>query len=231
MANKGNKSVFNGTPLKKFASKVQKALNDTFGSPTTFLANNCGDDIVFIESNRNATLKKVVISEVPKNDEDSYIWYMDKWDEPATEVLQSFGLQNKSKAVDGIIFYFKNSTLNIFMIELKSTMSEVNLNSCLEKFNQTIGKLSLYLCVNAWEHKEFEKFRDAKIKFNGLVFYTGRGNVPTKPTERIFSVFHSSNQNGKIICKTILGDDAIDVKFILRTNQEEIEISFEELVR
>ncbi|TAE04072.1 MAG: hypothetical protein EAZ97_00645 [Bacteroidetes bacterium] len=192
------------------------------------------------------TLKEVRITNIPKK---TQIWYLDTWDGQAIQNNKEklIGLGVGNKLVDGILIFFDKDKirLNVYFIELKS--GTIDFNDIIEKVRHSISRFLLFLCLNETE-KSKEIFINARVEFKTILFFNGMADKIDDSTD----INTATNTEGldtlkKVYAKmqttkltdarcyptfeTLLDNTPNPFKFIFRDKEEEISISFDELIR
>lgn len=186
-----------------------------------------GGNFHFQELKDSSLLKEVCLIDIAL-DEESIFCFLDKWDESATNDLQKAGLKNTNASVDGIIFYYNQTQkeLSIYLIELKSTLDDKKIEHCMEKFEQTISRLSVFVPIISYVNNI--NFEEVRVKFKAVICFSNRGNVsqvidvPENLTD-IYRAYHNKRIDyfgkGSVrVKKTLFTFDnegeKIDVRFI-----------------
>jgi hypothetical protein len=121
----------------------------------------------------------------------------------------------------------KNDFINIYLIELKSSISIAELKSIKGKLEDTANRCYFFLMLNSDKHHDF--FIDYKVRVKGLVFYNGVDNTSKRSKSeyaeaadltKILDVF--KKKNGLIEINTVLGEQIIPIKFISQPFQNSI---------
>lgn len=200
------------------------------------------------KTENNPTLKKVIITNIPKK---CQIWYLDTWDGQAIQnsEKQLFGLGNTNKAVDGILIVFdeEKQYLNVYFIELKSSLPNTELSKIVEKVQHSISRFLLFICLNEIEiclnetEKSRELFTNASMEFKTILFFNNMADKIDISTDVELSTItkaYKKMQTNKLteaICsptfETLLGNTPNPFKFIFRDKEEIITISFADLIQ
>lgn len=233
---------FNKQPVNSFVNHLYNSLKEDikgicsqdkeirFISDIAYLQNN-GKCSIQEKNNKTGTtnLCEITIIDIPKSGD---FYFFDRWDETATQILKNAGLKNTCKGVDGIIFYFDNSNLqlDVYLIEMKTTLDDKKIQECVEKFEQTINRLSLFVPIIIYNKNINPK--NYKIRFKSIIFFNNKGSVKSisdlSPTELsftdIYKAYHNIKQNslgkGTVMIRlnkslfTLQEYEKIDVRFI-----------------
>jgi len=191
------------------------------------------------EDKQDTTLKQVRITNIPKK---SQIWYLDTWDSQAIEQNKELiGLGVRDKAVDGILIVFdkEKQYLNVYFIELKSSLPNSELSKIVEKVRHSISRFLLFLCLNENQHNQ-EPFKNARVEFKTILFFNRMADkiedfaeTPLRTIAKAYKKMQT-NKLTEVIClptfETLLGSTQNPFKFIYREKEEIITISFKDLI-
>lgn len=215
-----------------YIREIRQRLQEKFGI-NKFVEEIRTDEIV-IEEEKNkgkgkkeGTLQRVTIQNIPF-DEDNYpfIWRINL----EKEVQGLSPIANKTTEIALAVFRIKKEKkiLNVYLVEMKSKLDDKVLENIIKKFADTISRFYFLLILN--DNHETEEFKNAQIRFAGLIFYNGNQNVNNDDTD-ITRAFHASNQKGKIECDNILELTKIPIQFFKNfdSTTQSITVSFTEL--
>ena len=211
--------------VNEVRSKLQKAL----GNHYKFVQVLEEDKWVIDEKHNfreSGFLQTVRITDIPIHDKDKRFWLLDK-----LESKDISGFVTQSKTVEAILLRFskKKKRLTVFMVEMKSGIRNDTLEKILGKFEDSISRFYMLLCLNDNLHtKEFE---GTVIDFKGIVFFN---NDSTDSKSRHRAKYDEINKifkrkKGKIWCETEIDPIKISVKFVLSRTPERHSLRFEEL--
>ncbi len=191
------------------------------------------DDVIEIpERNDKAKLKKIVISDLNYSDDKSTvikIWKIDL----EKELL---GIATSAKKTECAILvlqrYEGSDRLNVFLIELKSSLNNKTLTEIEEKFSSTMTRLYMLLVLN--NHLNPNQGYDKKaiyIDFKGILFYKN-SKFDNSIDCQLLSILQKSKKVGVLTCKTILrGEDKIKIKcFEIPTSDNSFTIKLQDLI-
>jgi hypothetical protein len=192
------------------------------------------------EENAETTLKEVRITNIPKK---SQIWYLDKWDSQAIQNdKRLLGLGARDKLVDAIIILFdkEQQCLNVYFIELKSTLQNNGFGEIVEKIQHSISRFLLFLCLNENQHNQ-EPFKNARVEFKTILFFNRMADkVDISDKLELISITKTyqkiqTNEQKDASCvttfETLLDNTQNPFKFIYREKEEIITISFDDLIQ
>lgn len=232
---------FNKQKISHFTNKLYQALTSDirelvnqaneirFINDNEVIATSKGD-FLFEETGKSAMLTEVLITNIPYHNEGEFVCIIDKWDQNATSILQKAGLKNEQSGVDGIIFHYSQNTLTLstYLIELKSTVNDGTLQSCIEKFEQTISRLSLFIPTISFANNI--NFEDIKIEFKAIIFFANRGTVMSKEdvsqTQQHLKDLYNAYHNRRI---NAFGKGTVQIKktlFTFNSEAEKVKIRF-----
>ncbi len=177
---------------------------------------------------KEGTLQKVVINNFPCTDYNNYRSWRINLENEVT------GLSTSNRTVEAAlaILNLREKCLNVYLIELKSTINDKVLDAVYKKILASISRFYFLLLLN-----DHNQFRDYTIQFKGVVFYNGGKNLDATYTyrnggDKILQIFKNSGQAGTMKCQTVLGEHQIPVKFFSNNFDKKkgsIEISFDEI--
>ncbi len=217
---------------------------------TTGFVEELTDDEVIIEEKKNENkagqLQAVHIIDVPISAKNPMSWFLNQLEDYS---LQGFYKQENARTVDAILVILeekekkgeKKTILTVYLIELKSKIDEMQLADLPEKLGDSISRFLFLLSVD--EKQQHENCKTTEIKFEGIVFYNHKGVItkqaPKPDLNEIYATFHHKDQIGTTLCKTILGNEKIPLKFIMHNSdrvekgsaKENIEITYENIKR
>jgi hypothetical protein len=191
------------------------------------------DDIIEIsERNDKAKLKKIVINELNYSDDKSTvirIWKIDL----EKDLL---GIATSAKKTECAILvlqrYESSDRLNVFLIELKSSLNNKTLTEIEEKFSSTMTRLYMLLVLN--NHLNPSQGYNQKtiyIDFKGILFYKN-SKFDNSIDGQLSSILQKPEKVGVLTCKTILrGEDKIKIKcFEIPTSDNPFTIKLQDLI-
>jgi hypothetical protein len=159
------------------------------------------------EKNANATFKKLTITNLPYDDKHR-IWRINL-------EKNIKGLSTANKTGEIALAILKNKYLNVYIIELKSTIRDKALREIRGKIEDSISRFYFLLSLNS--DTEHEKFKDLKIRFIALIFSQPpkEKNITNTTDPEFFNIYDIFRKKGGLLeCKTILDQDLrIPLKF------------------
>ncbi|MCP4348746.1 MAG: hypothetical protein GY795_24985 [Desulfobacterales bacterium] len=192
------------------------------------------DTVTIVEDkniNKKDKLKELRIKNVPYDENDVFmlLFNLEK------EITGLSPLQQKS--VEAALAFFENSRLKVYLIEMKSSISEKpndsELKKILKKIEDSISRLYFlfFLFLDNFEkineYLDIRKFEESKTEFQAVIFYNNQKiDKKADTSSRIYEVFQ--RKNGILECETIIGRQKIRVKFFQNSHQaqEIFEINF-----
>jgi hypothetical protein len=199
------------------------------------------EDSIKIEEAKNkgseGKLIEIIIKNIPYNKDSINIWQFNL----EKEVKGISPIAN-SRTVETALAYFNDSLLTVFLIEMKSSIQEKNnkhsLSELIGKIEDSISRFYFLLLFFLYSPSilrekgiDFDKFKNSKTKFKGIVFYNKSKLEHIDESERIYKVF--KGEESLIECEPVLGRQKIPLKFYQNTgdNKESFEINFGELLK
>jgi hypothetical protein len=173
-----------------------------------------GREIDIEEHGKNAAFKKLTITHLPS--ETSRIWRINLEKEIK-------GLSTANKTGEIALAILKNNFLNVYIIELKSTIKDHTLKQIQAKIEDSISRFYFLLSLNS--DKDHERFKNLKIRFIALIFSQPPKDKNITSTtdpnfakiyghqfENIHKIFRE--RGGQLKCVTILDQDLrVPLKF------------------
>jgi hypothetical protein len=210
---------------------IRKELQKKLGTSPCHFVTPIVSEMTEIEESKNrgdaGTLQKVIIYDIPINDDSYKIWRINLENE-----VQGLSSSNRTgETALAVVKVGKKAYLDVYLIELKSQIKDKrhDLRNILKKFGDSISRFYFLLSLN--ENDDHKAFPNLEIRFNGLVFYNGKAqlesNYPDKNDE-IHQIFKNDQQTGMLLCETILDRQKIPIKFIKNFDEQtgSIKISF-----
>jgi hypothetical protein len=197
-----------------------------FISDSNVIKDNDGE-VIFKEYGTSATLREVCITETPFDNPEQLVIFLDKWEQTEKTKYLKIIFENSNMGVDGIIFHYDGTEneLSVYLIEMKSTISDNTIEHCKKKFEQTISKLSLFIPVIA--NGNNINLADTKIFFKGVVFFSNRGSVSSAnevsgDLTDIYRAYHKVNRR----CYRIGTASLKNTLFNFNSEAEKIDVRF-----
>ena len=185
------------------------------------------------ETSDTATLKKIQINQL--NYEDSKSKVEKIWRVNLEKEIPGISTGSKTTEVAILVlqkFSEKNYTLNVILIELKSSLQNSSLLEIKEKLRCTMNRMYMLMSLN--NHANPNKGYDLttiNTNFKAAIFYK-KNNIQVgkiiEPDEReVYDIFSKTTPSGSLFCSTLLNDeDKIEIKFFAKQN-----VALEELLR
>ncbi len=210
-------------------NEVRKKLQKALGHHYKFVQVLEEKDWLLEEKNNfkdDGFLQSVRITDIPIHDQDKRFWLLDK-----LESKDISGFVTQSKTVEAMLLCFskKRKRLTVFMVEMKSGIRNDTLEKILGKFEDSISRFYLLLCLNDNLHSN--EFEGTMIDFKGIVFFNN-DNTDFKARYRV--KYDEINQvfrkrRGRVNCETVIDPIKISVQFILSRTPERHSVRFGEL--
>lgn len=210
---------------------IRKELPKKLGSSPCHFVKPMVSEMTEIEESKNrgdaGTLQKVIIYDIPINDDSYKIWRINLENE-----VQGLSSSNRTgETALAVVKVGKKTYLDVYLIELKSQIKDKrhDLRNILKKFGDSISRFYFLLSLN--DNDDHKAFPNLEIRFIGLVFYNGKAQLePNYPdqNDEIHKIFKNNQQTGMLLCETILDRQKIPVKFIKNFDEQtgSIKISF-----
>lgn len=187
------------------------------------------------EHGKNATFKKLTITHLPY--ETSRIWRINLEKEIK-------GLSTANKTGEIALAILKEKFLNVYMIELKSTIKDRILKEIQGKIEDSISRFYFLLSLNS--DKDNDRFKNLKIRFIALIFSQrpkdknitsttapNFADIYSHKFENIHKIFREGG--GQLKCVTILDQDLrVPLKFFCEGFDKttgSMKVSFNDLER
>lgn len=139
------------------------------------------------------------------------------------------GLSTNEKKCEALLIFLKEDRLNVFMIEIKTTIDDGKLNNINSKLNDTLNRFLILLILNN-EH-DTGKYSNLELKFYGVIFYNLSKDIhETKP---IHKCFRNESMSKSIVVSTEYLNEKPRVKLAFFKNkekQEKMNLDFQEIL-
>jgi len=118
--------------------------------------------------NKNQMLQKLIIENVPKNDQKACSWIIN------LEIEKSiFSAPSHFKKSEKALVFFQEKDLYVVLIEMKNKIAlrdkNIGLDDILRKIEESISRLQVFLPIYLFDIDQ--RFENTKIKYKALICY------------------------------------------------------------